>query len=108
MRRVLRLRWIQRDLDCFFFLVDVEVFAKGLVVLGIDLDQDCALRNGWNFRQSLLIGLQFPLGSDLPAKLYYRMSFDELDDHAGVLDGFAGLVPHLNGESSHVGAQQWQ
>src|SRR5260370_37019239 len=50
MRRILRLRRIELDLDGFRFVVDVEDLAEGLVPLGDHLRPNGALWGGPNHR----------------------------------------------------------
>src|SRR5580698_1441685 len=105
MRRVLRLWRIELDFERLLVLVDIEVLPKRLVILRDDLHQDGALRDGWDLDQALLVGAQLPFLANLLAQFRYRVSFDELDDHASAFHRPAARAFHRDGQRSHIRAQ---
>src|ERR1700685_1579540 len=89
MRRILRLRRIQLDVECLLFFVHVEILAEGLVALRDHLHQNRALRYRRDFDEDFLIGAQLPFGADLFAELGLGAPLDEFDHHARALDRLA-------------------
>jgi hypothetical protein len=95
---VLGLGRIELDFDGFLLFLDEVGLAEGLETLGDDLDEDFALWDGGDFDHALLIGAQFPIGTDGLAEFFDGTPFDEADDDAGAVDGFALEGFDLDGE----------
>jgi len=95
------LRRIDGDLQGLFLFVDIEDLAEGLEALGDDLDLDFALRNRRDPRLAILVGAQLEGGLDGLAEFDDGMALDELDDHAGAVDGFAALSLDDNVDLGH-------
>jgi len=93
-------QWVYNRIRDLGFL-DFEEIAEGLVICRDNLHFDRALGNWGDFCQSLLIGLQFPVGELFPVQLHLGASLDESHDDACTVDRPASGTQNLNLQGSH-------
>jgi len=102
-RRVLLLRLIENHVDRLFVIVHIEDMAEGLVPLGVHLNQDAALGDGWHLGDAVLVGAHFKSRVDGLAVALGGMlgvSFPAHDDF-GAVDCVAARRLHVDLQFGH-------
>src|SRR5579862_1191930 len=74
----------------------------------MDLNQDGALRDRWDLRQTFLVRLQIPFRSNLLPKLQNVVSLYKFDGDTGVGDWFARGALYLEGDRCHFHRRERQ
>src|SRR6266849_1645926 len=100
-RRILRLRRIQLDLDGFLGLVHIENLSESLVALRNHLNSDLPLWDGWDLGHAFLVGPHLPGLADLFPKLHLGAAAHEIDHNTCAIHGAAVQRLDFNGECRH-------